>query len=64
MTMKKGVVGAKPRAVCWWLFESVGATPDDMLDDMFPGSGSVTEAWESWRTFLQGEPEQLVMSHD
>ena len=27
-------------------------------------SGSVTEAWESWRAFLQGEPEQLVMSHD
>jgi len=27
----------------------VGARPDDELVDMFPGTGAVTKAWESWR---------------
>ncbi len=64
MSMKRGVTGAKPRAVCWWLFEAVGATPDDILDDMFPGSGAVTQAWNEWRASILGEPEQLVLAHD
>ena len=37
---------------------------DDMLDDMFPGSGAVTQAWDEWRASILGEPEQLVMTHD
>lgn len=39
------VVGAKPAAFCWWLFELLGATPADTLDDLFPGSGGVRRAW-------------------
>jgi hypothetical protein len=49
ITMRRGLVGAKPEAVCRWCFEVVGAELDDDLDDLFPGSGAVTRAWENWR---------------
>jgi hypothetical protein len=44
------VIGQKPEAFCRWVFEWVGARPEDELDDLFPGSGSVARAWESWRS--------------
>lgn len=40
-----GIIGAKPRDFCLWLFELLGAQPDDHLDDLFPGSGGVSAAW-------------------
>ena len=49
ITLRKGLTGAKPHAVCRWLFEVAGLQPDDELVDLFPGTGAVTEAWESWR---------------
>lgn len=49
ITMKKGLTGAKPEKVCHWAFEVVGARPDDELIDLYPGTGSVTEAWRTWR---------------
>jgi hypothetical protein len=50
ITMQRGLAGAKPDAVCRWVFEVLGADPGDELDDLFPGSGAVTRAWENWRT--------------
>jgi hypothetical protein len=52
ITMKRGLTGAKPATVCEWAFEMVGAEPADDLVDLFPGSGAVIRAWESWRTSL------------
>jgi hypothetical protein len=49
MTMQRGLTGAKPERVCWWLFDVLGLEPDDELDDLYPGSGAVTRAWDSWR---------------
>jgi len=49
ITMKRGLTGAKPEAVCHWAFELVGAKPDDDLDDMFPGTGAVSAAWQTWK---------------
>lgn len=49
ITLKKGLVGAKPEKVCHWAFEMVGARPDDCLHDLFVGTGAVTKAWESWQ---------------
>ena len=49
ITLKRGLTGAKPEKVCWWAFEMVGARPDDELVDLFPGTGAVTRAWDSWR---------------
>jgi hypothetical protein len=60
ITLKRGLVGAKPAAVCKWAFALVGAQPGDELYDMFPGTGAVTRAWEEWLTD-QGEDFQLVM---
>ncbi len=47
---RRGVlVGSKPREFCEWVFRCIGATADDTLDDLFPGTGAVGEAWESYR---------------
>jgi hypothetical protein len=53
ITLQRGLTGAKPEAVCRWLFEVAGLEPDDELDDLFPGSGAVTRAWEAWRSQLR-----------
>ena len=50
ITLKRGLTGAKPEAVCRWLFEVCGCEPEDELVDLFPGTGAVTDAWESWRS--------------
>lgn len=49
ITLRKGLTGAKPEAVCHWAFELLGARPDDHLDDMFPGTGAVSNAWRVWQ---------------
>lgn len=43
------VIGQKPKPFCRWAFEWLGARPDDTLDDLYPGSGQVTETWNEWR---------------
>jgi hypothetical protein len=48
ISLKRGLTGAKPERVCHWLFEVMGCEPGDELDDLFPGTGAVTRAWESW----------------
>jgi hypothetical protein len=52
ITLQRGLTGAKPEAVCRWLFEVMGCDPDDELVDLFPGTGAVTRAWDSWRSQL------------
>ncbi len=42
------VIGQKPVPFCNWLFLWLGARTFDTLDDLFPGSGAVGEAWEKW----------------
>lgn len=49
ITLKRGLTGAKPEAVCRWAFEVLGMTAEDELHDLFPGSGAVQRAWEAWR---------------
>lgn len=53
ITMRRGLSGAKPEAVCRWCFEVVGAEPTDQLDDLYPGTGAVGRAWDSWRATLR-----------
>lgn len=47
--MQTGLVGSKPRHMCYWLFEMLGALPTDEFADLYPGSGAVTRAWQDWR---------------
>ena len=48
ITMKRGLIGVKPDAFSYWLFEFAGLQPDDEMIDVFPGSGAVSRAWERW----------------
>ncbi len=48
ITLKRGLTGAKPENVCRWLFEVMGCEPDDELHDLYPGTGAVSAAWDSW----------------
>ncbi len=50
ITLRRGLTGAKPDKVCRWLFEVMGCEHDDELCDLYPGTGAVTRAWESWRS--------------
>lgn len=45
ITLKKGLSGAKPRAFCLWLFSVLGMQPGDEFNDMFPGTGAVSDSW-------------------
>ncbi len=49
ITLQRGVVGAKPDAFCFWLFELLNLHPEDELVDLFPGSGGVQRAWAAWK---------------
>lgn len=66
ITLKKGFPGAKPPRFTRWILEVLNASPDDTIDDLFPGSGAVQREIEAWReecAFLQnvemsGAPEK------
>lgn len=49
ITMKRGLVGAKSAEFCYWLFNVLGAQSEDTLDDLFPGTGGVSAAWQEWQ---------------
>ena len=49
ITLRRGLVGAKPEAFCLWLFDLLGMTIDDSLDDLFPGTNAVSIAWSKWK---------------
>lgn len=48
ITLKKGMTGAKPDDVCFWLFDVLNLQPGDQLDDLFPGTYVVTESWKKY----------------
>lgn len=41
-------MGRKPIAFAAWLFGLLGAVPGDELADLFPGTGVIGRAWESF----------------
>lgn len=42
------VIGEKPWEFSRWLFQAAGLTSDDEFVDLFPGSGAVGRAWDTW----------------
>lgn len=42
------VIGAKPAAFCRWVFDLLGAQPQDDFADIFAGSGGVMRAWAAF----------------
>ena len=62
----RGTKGQKPDGFCDWLFDCLGATPEDELVDLFPGSGAVGDAWHRFLNspridFAGGKDEQIEM---
>jgi len=49
ITLRKGLVGAKPPEFCFWLFKLLGLQPEDEFHDLYPGTGIVTKCWESFK---------------
>lgn len=49
ITLRRGLTGAKPDAVVTWALRMIGTRSTDTVDDLFPGTGAVTRAWESMR---------------
>lgn len=49
ITLRKGLSGVKPLGFCYWLFAVLNAEPGDEFDDLFPGSGAVSRAWNSFQ---------------
>lgn len=56
ITLKKGLVGVKPEKVCHWIFDVLGMRPGDEFHDLFPGSGAVGKAWESYQANAAAHP--------
>lgn len=46
ITLKRGLVGAKPGRFCFWIFELLGMEHGDELHDLYPGTGAVTNFWQ------------------
>lgn len=60
VTLKRGLTGAKPEAVCHWAFELAAARPEDELHDLFPGTGAVSKAWKTWQGKFTLPPFELA----
>lgn len=65
ITLQRGFCGAKPKGFCDWIFELLNMQPEDEFVDVFPGSGAVGRAWDSWKRYkiglfagIQALPEQ------
>ena len=43
ITLRKGLTGAKPAAFTHWLLDALHAQPGDQVDDLFPGTGGVSD---------------------
>jgi hypothetical protein len=54
ITLERGLTGAKPEAFCWWMFQLLRSDPaEDEFCDLFPGTGGVMRAWETWQRQLR-----------
>jgi len=48
IVLKKGLTGAKPAQFCDWVLDLLNVKDGDVVDDLFPGTGIMTErTW--WR---------------
>jgi hypothetical protein len=52
ITLRKGLVGAKPPEFCRWILDVLGFEDGDTLDDLFPGTGIMGTAAAQGRIAL------------
>lgn len=57
ITMKKGVIGAKPEKFAYWLFDVLNMQKGDEFHDLFPGTGIMMRCWDEF--ISRDEPLQM-----
>jgi len=58
ITLRRGLVGAKPPAFCRWVLDLLSYDEGDTLDDLFPGTGIMREVLAQTRLVWAIFPEQ------
>lgn len=56
-TTKRGLKGAKPDPVCFWLFQALNIQPGDEFIDLFRGTGAVSRAYAKWQRQIKLIPD-------
>lgn len=59
ITLKRGLTGAKPTAFVHWLLDVLNVAEGDTVDDLFVGSGAVTEAIDGYFGGIPSGPDSL-----
>lgn len=49
ITLKKGIVGAKPVDFGDWLFSLLQMETEDSFEEIFPGTGTISELWNQMK---------------
>ena len=49
ITLKRGLVGAKPDSFCRWLLDVLNYQDGDEIIDLYPGTGTMTDAAKQMR---------------
>ena len=57
ITLKKGLVGAKPEKVCRWILSLLNVEPGDEVIDLYPGTGIMGRVANEVTTFRRVEKE-------
>lgn len=58
ITLKKGLVGAKPERVCRWILELLNVQSGDELVDLFPGTGVMGRTFADLQSPTQSQKEK------
>lgn len=64
ITLKKGLVGAKPNKVCRWILDLLNFQPDDELMDLYPGTGIMGKVVGEMKQAQQAEDVEAFMRND
>ena len=64
ITLRKGLVGAKPEAFCEWVLDLLGFRPGDEVVDVFPGTGVMGRVVERRHKPVERSTETPVEEQD
>jgi len=57
ITLKKGLVGAKPERVCRWILDLLNFQPGDEMMDLFPGTGVMSRVVQTFQSANAENPQ-------
>jgi hypothetical protein len=63
ITLEKGLTGAKPPSFCSWVLDLLNVRPDDIVDDLYPGTGVMADAIAAPSLF-RSFPMAMLISED